>query len=306
MNSLNDIFFPDKTTRRIFFAGKGGVGKSSLAAITSVYTSDNGFKTLLVSTDPASHLSDVFESHIDETISPVKGFDNLYAVNIDPKKAYEAYKERTLRQAIGVYSDDMVKVMEEELNTPCTEEMATFQKFIDYLLDTSFDVVVFDTAPTGHTLRLLELPTQWLSELAVKKELSKESERLDNLAKHRFTDALDILKDKGATSFGFVTYPEETPIVEAHRAEKDLERMGIPTRFVVANMILPKERCVTPFFKKRYEMQQKYLNMIADVFRGKTVMCFPMLDTEIVGKENLKRAKEVLTSYNSCEFSCSK
>lgn len=303
MNSINDLFFPNGTTRRIFFAGKGGVGKSSLAAITSVYTCENGFKTLLVSTDPASHLNDVFESDIDETVSPINGFDNLYAVNIDPKKAYSDYRERTLKEAAGVYSDDMIRVMEEELNTPCTEEMATFQKFIDYLLDTDYDTVIFDMAPTGHTLRLLELPTQWLSELNTKKELSKESEELDNMAKQRFINALNILKDENATSFGFVTYPEETPIVEAKRAERDLERMGIPARFVVANMILPEKRCVTPFFKKRYEMQQKYLNMMKDVFSGKTIIGFPMLDTEIVGKENLKKSKEVLESYNSCEYS---
>jgi len=145
----------------IFFSGKGGVGKTSMACTAAVYYADNGKKTLIVTTDPASNLADVFEQPIGHHVTPITGVSNLWAMEIDPDEATREYKERSLAPMRELFDDEMLKVVEEQLSGPCTEEMAAFDKFTDFMEDDNWDVIVFDTAPTGHTLRLLQLPVEW-------------------------------------------------------------------------------------------------------------------------------------------------
>ncbi len=129
-----------------------------MACITAVQIAIKGFKTLLMTTDPAAHIGNVLDKPISNEVTRIDGVKNLYAVKIDQKKATKDYKKSILDDAKGILDENTIKAMEEKLNSPWTEEMATFQKFIQYANEDDFDVIVFDTAPTGHTLRLLELP----------------------------------------------------------------------------------------------------------------------------------------------------
>jgi arsenite-transporting ATPase len=145
--------------RTVFFAGKGGVGKTVASCITAVWLARQGNKTLLLTTDPAAHLGDVLDTTVGDEVREVNGLPNLWAVNIDPKAAAETYKTRILDDAHQRGRPaSAIAMMEEELNSPCTEEMAAFDKFIEYASQDEWDAVVFDTAPIGHALRLLELP----------------------------------------------------------------------------------------------------------------------------------------------------
>merc|ERR1712193_533986 len=166
---IDSLIYPQNGRRKnIFFSGKGGVGKTSLACITAVKTSLSGYKTLLMTTDPAAHIGNVLEKQVSDEITKVDDIENLYAVKIDQKKATEEYKKKVISSAIGKFDETILRAMEEELNSPCTEEMAAFQKFIEYANIEDFDVIVFDSAPTGHTLRLLELPLNWSNQIQVK------------------------------------------------------------------------------------------------------------------------------------------
>ena len=148
-------------TKFILFSGKGGVGKTSMACTTAIYNADKGLKTLIVTTDPASNLSDVFEQEIGHSIVKIKGMENLHAMEIDPDKSTEEYKKGLLEPMKDLFDEEMIKIADEQLSGPCTAEMASFDKFIDFMGEDDYDVIIFDTAPTGHTIRLLELPVNW-------------------------------------------------------------------------------------------------------------------------------------------------
>ena len=158
----------------VFFAGKGGVGKTVASCISAVWLASSGYKTLLVTTDPAAHLGDVLGVTIDDHPAPIPGMANLWAAKIDPKAAAEEYKKRILDDAKKRGRPaEAIKTMEEELDSPCTEEMAAFDQFIDLASQSEWKAVVFDTAPTGHTLGCWNC--QWTG---ANKSILKHSPRL--------------------------------------------------------------------------------------------------------------------------------
>ena len=140
-------------TKFYFYSGKGGVGKTTMSAASAVYFASQGKKTLIVTTDPASNLADIFEQKIGHKITSIKDVKNLFTMELDPDKATEEYIEKTLSPLKGLIPIESLKVLEEQLNSPCTAEMASFDRFTDFLQEPEFDIVIFDTAPTGHTLR---------------------------------------------------------------------------------------------------------------------------------------------------------
>ena len=157
-------------TEFLFFSGKGGVGKTTMACTTAVAEADAGRRVLVVTTDPASNLADVFEQPIGHAVTAIAGVANLWAMEIDPDKATAEYTDRTLAPLREIFPPEIVRVMEEQLAGPCTAEVAAFDRFADFLDPTApreatapagFDLIIFDTAPTGHTVRLLELPEAW-------------------------------------------------------------------------------------------------------------------------------------------------
>ena len=300
MSRLDDLLYPKQGQRKnIFFSGKGGVGKTSVACITTVNTARKGFKTLLLTTDPAAHIGSVLDKPVSDTVTKIDGIDNLYAAKIDQKKCSEEYKKGILDDAKGKFDPNTVQAMEEELNSPCTEEMAAFQKFIEFASTDDFQVVVYDTAPTGHTLRLLELPMDWSKQIQVKTGLSVESSDEDRKQKERFDKVIEMMRDKETTTFGFVMYPEKTPIIEAYRASKELETLDIKTQLVVANLIIPEEQCQTSFFANRRNMQLKYLEEIKERFSESEILQMPMYPSEIKGLEMLTEiAKQLYDGGN--------
>ncbi|OEF96464.1 TRC40/GET3/ArsA family transport-energizing ATPase [Desulfuribacillus alkaliarsenatis] len=276
--------------RVVLFAGKGGVGKTSVACATAVWSAMKGKKTLLVTTDPASHLSNVFEQEIEEQITDVRNMDNLHATRINPKKALAAYREEILSDAKGKYSEDMVAMLQEQLDSPCTEEMASFHKFIQYMVEyeDKYEVIVFDTAPTGHTLRLLELPINWNKKIDTKGE--QRLAPTDAIIRDKFEVALTKMRDDNKTSMSFVVYPESTPILEAKRASEELATVEIQTAMVVANLVLPIEHCTTPYLLSRWEMQQSNLQEMETAFKQAKVLQLEVFDQEIVGLDILKQS----------------
>jgi arsenite-transporting ATPase len=292
LNEVRASIQPHGHRRTVFFAGKGGVGKTVASCITAVWLARQGHKTLLLTTDPAAHLGDVLDSRVGDEIAPVAGQPNLWAVKIDPKAAGETYKERIIKDARQRgRPESAIEVMEEELNSPCTEEMAAFDKFIEYASQDEWDSVVFDTAPTGHTLRLLELPVDWSKQIDVKIFASVDATAADDVAKQRFGTVIDMMRDPAQSTFAFVMYPEATPILEAWRAARELGTVGIRPGMVVANMIIPPEQASTPFVRSRRAMQEKYLAEIAERFCVPLVQ-IPLLPHEIKGLEMLAELGE--------------
>lgn len=295
LNKIHDLVYPEKGKRKnIFFSGKGGVGKTSMACITAVATAKKGYKTLLLTTDPAAHIGNVLDKPVGDEITKIDNIENLYAVKIDQKKAMEEYKSAVLEDAKTKFSEATVMAMEEELNSPCTEEMAAFQKFLEYALLDEYEVIVFDTAPTGHTLRLLELPMDWSKQIQMKAGLSSGISEADKNQKERFDRAVNMMKNRDLTTMAFVMYPEKTPMVEAERASKELETIGIETQLVVVNLIIPEEQAATPFFKNRREMQLNYIGEIKDRFKGAEVLEVPMFAEEIKGLKILNEISDIL------------
>ena len=283
---IDHLWLPhDKQTKALFFTGKGGVGKTTVSCITALHMADKGFKTLLVTTDPAAHIGEVLGKKVGTEPSEIT--DNLYAVMIDQETAFREYKEKVLNDARGKYSEDMLSAMEEELNSPCIEEMAAFEKFAQFIESRDYDLLVFDTAPTGHTLRLLDLPFDYARQMEIMVDASSGSSVTGNITKERFGKIIDMLRDSSRTVFTLVLYPESTPIEESYRAMIDLKKAGVETQLVIANMVLPEKVCTNDFFRSRRNMQIHYLNKINDKFKL-PVAIYPLMDEEIKGIEQLR------------------
>ncbi len=291
---IKQLLIPQNNKRRtIFFAGKGGVGKTSVAAATGLWIAEQGYKTLLLTTDPASHLSQIFEQDVNDQPALINGEKSLWACRIDPVKAVAEYKEKILVEARQKYDKQRIIAIEEELNSPCTEEMATFEKFIDFATRKDFEVIVFDTAPTGHTLRLLELPVDWSKQIEIKTFSSTGETEIDKITKSRFKEVIDMIQDINQTTFSFVMYPESTPIEEAARAMDELLTIGVPTSLVVANFILPESIITNDYLKQRKAMQEKYLVEMDRRFTAPIVE-LPLLVDDLIGKDKLKNAGYML------------
>ncbi len=285
---------PNGQGRIVFFAGKGGVGKTVASCTTAVWLAHQGYKTLLLTTDPAAHLGDVLGTPVGHELAPVAGVAQLWAANIDPKATAAAYKKRILDDARQRgRSETAIQIMAEELESPCTEEIAAFDQFIEYAASDTWDVIVFDTAPTGHTLRMLELPIEWSKQIDVKVFASVDTVAADDVAKQRFEQVINMMRDPQRSTFAFVMYPESTPIIEAYRASEELKTVGIQPGLVIANFIIPLAQADTPYAHARRTMQQKYLGEIATRFATPIVQ-IPLLAQEVKGLEMLTELGEMV------------
>jgi len=291
--AITRLLIPQGENRRtIFVAGKGGVGKTSIAAATSLWVAQLGFRTLLVTTDPSSHLAQVFEQEITDEPSIITGENNLWVARIDSPQAAKKYKERVLGEMRSKYDAKRLKAIEEELNSPCTEEMATFEEFIGFASRRDFQVTIFDTAPTGHTLRLLRLPVDWSKQIEIKIYTNTESEA-DKVTKSHFQEVISMMQDPTQTTFCFVMYPESTPIEEAARAMDDLGSIGINTGLIVANCLLPQDILSNDYLRQRRAMQKKYLDEMERRFRA-PIVSLQLLADDLIGKEKLVQAGSYL------------
>ena len=237
-------------TQYIFFSGKGGVGKTSMACAHAVRHADEGERTLIVTTDPASNLADVFEQEIGHQVTPIAGVTNLFAMEIDPDTATQEYVDRAMAPIRAAFPPEMVQVMEEQMSGPCTAEVAAFDRFTDFLdvpsdNGTTFDVVIFDTAPTGHTIRLLELPAEWSQSIDAASAGSGQTclgpAAAIQDAKHKYERALAAMRQSEQTRFVFVLHPAAISIKETHRAIDELSKLEIQNFSLIVNGIIPPE-----------------------------------------------------------------
>ena len=235
-----------KLTKYLFFTGKGGVGKTSTACATAVALADEGKKVLLVSTDPASNLQDVFEIELDGKAKPIKGVDNLEVINLDPLEAAHNYKESVVAPFRGKLPDSVIESMEEQLSGSCTVEIAAFNEFSNFItnskINTDYNHIIFDTAPTGHTLRMLQLPSAWTDFISESTHGASCLGQLSGLEskKETYKKAVENLSDKSLTTLVLVTRPDKTPLNEVARASKELSEIGIKNQILVINGILEK------------------------------------------------------------------
>jgi arsenite/tail-anchored protein-transporting ATPase len=220
---------------------------------------------------------------VGDEAAPVEGVPSLWAAKIDPKATAEGYKARILADARERgRPESAIAVMAEELESPCTEEIAAFDKFIEHASQGDWDVVVFDTAPTGHTLRLLELPVEWSKQLDVKVFASVDAVAADDVAKQHFADVIDMMRDPQRSTFAYVMYPESTPILEAYRMSEELRTIGVKPGLVVANLVIPSDQATTSFVRARRAMQERYLVEMRERF-AVPVLEIPLLPYEVQG-----------------------
>lgn len=244
MNAAQTIGrFLDEATRFLFFTGKGGVGKTSLACATAVALAESGKRTLLVSTDPASNLDEVLGTKLSGDPTAVTGVAGLFALNIDPNAAARKYRERIVGPIRGALPEATVRSIEEQLSGACTTEIASFNEFSRLLGDPSsvagYDHVILDTAPTGHTLRLLALPAAWSDFIAQNKTGSSCLGPLSGLAeqRHVYEQALAALRDASQTTLALVARADVASLREAARASQELAALGIRRQSLIVNAV---------------------------------------------------------------------
>jgi len=233
--------FLDAPSRFLFFTGKGGVGKTSLACASAIALADRGSRVLLVSTDPASNLDEVLGQQLASTPTPIPGVSNLLALNIDPEGAAHAYRERLVGPYRGKLPDAIVRGMEEQLSGACTMEIAAFDEFSRLLgqpvATAEFDHVIFDTAPTGHTLRLMTLPTAWTGFLDTNTTGNSCLGPLAGLRKQRviYENAVAALADGQRTTLVLVSRAQKAALAEAERTSGELAAIGVRNQRLILN-----------------------------------------------------------------------
>jgi arsenite-transporting ATPase len=308
---------PERETRFMFFSGKGGVGKTSIATATALWLARRGQKILIISTDPAHSLSDSFDTDIGGEVKKIE--KGLFAVEIDPKLSMKEYKE--------VFTPELEKVsalkgfgLEETFDmagmTPGIDEVASFDRFLRYMNSSEYDVIVFDTAPTGHTLRFLSLPDvldSWIGKLIkirvrlssitgmVKKLLpigDSEDEKdhaLEGLEgmKKRIEQAKEIMADPKKTQYNMVMIPEVMSIYESERSLSFLNEVGIPLHGVIVNQIIPQNlHC--KFCKEKRRLQIERLDGIKKKFPKNNVLELKLFKEEVRGKPMLEKVASEL------------
>lgn len=281
-------------TKYLFFTGKGGVGKTSLACATAVELADSGKVVLLVSTDPASNLKDVLESPVDENISPIHGINNLFAINIDPENSAEEYRNRVTRPLEGISSKDEIKKIREDLSGACTTEIASFDEFSRFVSGetegTKFDVIIFDTAPTGHTLRLLELPAAWSSFTEENPDGASCLGPTSALksGKERYHTVVDRLRDASLTSFYIVARADKASLKEASRTSNELKELGMNNQLLYINGVFKAIDKEDLLANKMEAMGNEQRNSIPENLKSLPLRTFQLLPYNVLGIEKLR------------------
>jgi arsenite/tail-anchored protein-transporting ATPase len=283
----------DFVTPFLFFTGKGGVGKTTTASALAVFLAGQGKRVLIVSTDPASNLQDVFEVELTNEIIPIPRVNGLFGCNLNPEEAAKAYRDRVIRPYKGKLPDSVIQSMEEQLSGACTVEIAAFDEFSNLLANerirNEYDHIIFDTAPTGHTLRLLQLPMAWTDYLNESSHgasclgpLSGLSEKKDLYAK-----TVEALSNPGQTTLILVARPDNSSLLEAERANKELGGIGIQNQMVLINGVLQTFTENDSVSKAFYRKQQNALENFPRGLESLTIYEVPLVSFSLTGVDSL-------------------
>lgn len=291
---MNNLFNPKniKLTKYLFYTGKGGVGKTSTACATAVNLADSGKKILLISTDPASNLQDVFEMELSNKKTEIKAVPNLTVINLDPLKSAEEYREGVIAPYRGKLPEVVIKNMEEQLSGSCTVEIAAFNEFSNFIADENiekeYDYVIFDTAPTGHTLRMLQLPSAWSNFIRESTHGASCLGQLSGLEEKKeiYKKAVSTLADKEKTTLIIVSKPDSTPLIEAERASKELSDLGINNQIMIINGVL--QGFDDTISEGLYRKQQKALASLPNGLKDKEIYVVPLRAYNITGINNVR------------------
>lgn len=282
--------FLKQPTRLLFFTGKGGVGKTSLACATAVTLADQGQKVLLVSTDPASNLGQVFGVTIGEhEPTAIPDAPGLFALNINPEAAAQAYRDRIVGPVRDVLPAETVKGMEEQLSGACTTEIAAFDEFTGLLTDGvatgKYDHVIFDTAPTGHTLRLLQLPTAWSSFLENNESGVSCLGPLSGLEKqrHQYAQAVAELANGDTTTVVLVSRPQKASLAEADRTSHELATLGILNQQLVINGVMPDNGSDDPLAASLRQREEVAIHALPATLATMPMVQVPLQPKNMVG-----------------------
>jgi len=288
--------FLEQAPRFLFFTGKGGVGKTSIACATAIELAEAGRRVLLVSTDPASNVGQVFGVGIGDKITAIDAVPNLFALEIDPQAAAQAYRDRIVGPVRGKLPEAVVKGIEEQLSGACTTEIAAFDEFTALLTDTAitsaYDHVVFDTAPTGHTIRLLQLPVAWSGFLEAGKGDASCLGPLAGLEKQRaqYSAAVAALADGRRTRLILVARAQNSALREAGRTHEELAAIGLNQQFLVVNGLLPKEEAALDALAAAlYAREQAALASTPDALRSLPCDYVPLKPFNLVGLDALRQ-----------------
>lgn len=285
---LNEI----KLTKYLFFTGKGGVGKTSTACATAVTLADQGKKIMLISTDPASNLQDVFDTTLNNKGVKIEEVPNLVVANFDPEEAAREYRESVVGPYRGKLPDVVIKNMEEQLSGSCTVEIAAFNEFSNVITDKKiqedFDYIIFDTAPTGHTLRMLQLPSAWsnfISESTHGASCLGQLSGLEN-KKEVYKNAVKALSNKEMTTLMLISRPEASALKEGERASKELQDIGINNQILIINGVLKNAN--DDLSSNIFNKQQNALKAMPKHLKNLEIFEIPLRSYNVTGLENIR------------------
>lgn len=288
-----EIFNPKEhiNTKYLFYTGKGGVGKTTAASATAIQLANDGFKVVLVSTDPASNLQDVFERELDDNGTEIEEIPGLTVANFDPVSAAEEYKESIVGPYRGILPDAAVQNMEEQLSGSCTTEVASFDQFAKFLtspdISNQYDYIIFDTAPTGHTLRLLQLPSAWTNYFDENTTGTSCMGQLSGLDEEResYSLAVETLANAEMTTLILVTRPQEGPLVEANRASEELRALGVENQKLIVNGLL--ENPTDTISQTYYDIQQESLKQMPENLKNLPTFEIPLRPYNLASIESI-------------------
>jgi arsenite/tail-anchored protein-transporting ATPase len=282
--------------RYLFFTGKGGVGKTSIACATAIQLAEAGQRVLLVSTDPASNVGQVFGLGIGNQITAIAAVPGLAALEIDPQAAAQAYRDRLVGPVRGVLPEAVVKGIEEQLSGACTTEIAAFDEFTALLTDAAltfnYDHIIFDTAPTGHTIRLLQLPGTWSGFLDHGKGDASCLGPLAGLEKQRvqYKAAVDALADAQRTRLVLVARPQPASLREVARTHDELAAIGLSEQHLVINGIMPPSEAARDALAAAIcDREQVALSALPEVLKPLTCDQLALKPFNLVGLDALRQ-----------------
>ncbi len=299
----------DRTNKRVLmFGGKGGVGKTTCSATTALHYASLGKRTLIISSDLTPSLSDIFEMEAGPAEKPVPGVENLYALEIGPEEVMARWKEKfgpEIYEAASSLMDlDYDEVIDYVAMAPGIQEEFMLDYVLERIKDGTYDLIVWDTAPAGDTLRLLELPYKFIEHLRIAPKVYLQFRDAFKLKKVPFLNIIEgwralaeevteFMRDGNNTEFILVTIPEGLGVYQARRLVKEFERFGLEIHYLLLNNVITEPDC--EFHRQRMAMQRKYLRILHDQYgESKKLIYLPLFADEVKGVDSLRELEKVL------------